>query len=96
MIKLVIDNIEGFVYTLRDENNNVYTSNMEFYYLENKPSRGDYIFVNGGLLKLINNYVLSFGPLESKYGREIKDKSDEDYIVLNINNEAIELKRLYG
>lgn len=94
MIKLIIEKIDGYNYLLKDEKDNAYNINIEFYDLVSKPNINDYIYMNENLVK--NNSVLSFGPLDGIYGKNIESSEDEDLIILVISNEKIYLKRYYG
>lgn len=95
MIKLKIDKINNFTYHLKDYNNKEYKFNLEFLDIEETPQIDDLIIINKDLLKE-NKHLLSFGPLDSKYGRKIESNKDKDIIILIINNKEIPLKRLYG
>ena len=94
MEKLKIIGIDGFKYYLKDTQNNDRYLNLEFHDLENKPKISDFIFINE---KLINNKVLlSFGKLDSIYGKKTLNSKDEDIIILQNSNGNFYLKRLYG
>lgn len=93
MKKLKIIKIDSYNYYFKDENNKKYNLNIEFYDIENKPIIGDIIYINEILLK---DRVLSFGPLNGKYGKKIEKSVDKDILVLEKNNELIYLKRYYG
>ena len=95
MIKLVIDNIDGYYYEVHDKENHRYRFHIEFYDLKQKPSIGDYFFVNSKLLNQ-QNIMLNFGSITSTYGRKIINEEDPDLFILICNNEKIYLKRLYG
>ena len=56
---------------------------------------GDFIFVNEKLLSE-KNTLLSFGSLDSKYGRKIDCFEDPDLLVLVTSKNKFYLKRLYG
>ena len=95
MMRLIIESIEKNNYSLRDKDNNLYKFHILFYNIDKKPQVGDNIFMHK---KLINtpNKILSFGPLNSKYGKNILSADDPDFIILIINNEQFNLKRYYG
>lgn len=94
MIKLIIDKIDGYDYYLKEDTGLIHKLNIEFYDLINKPKVNDNIFISE---ELLNEYdVLSFGPLDGKYGKEIKDNDDTDLIILVTNSDKIYLKRYYG
>ena len=96
MIKLIIENINGYNYTLKDNENNSYNINIEFYDIDELPKVGDIIYINNKLLNKINNSVISFGKLDGIYGRKIADENDEDVIGVSIQDKVIYLKRYYG
>lgn len=95
MIKLIVDKIEGFYYEVYDEQNRKYKFHITFYDMEENPKEGDIFFVHPKLLKE-KNTMLSFGNLESKYGRKIKNMEDPDLLVLSSSKGNVYLKRLYG
>ena len=96
MNKLIIENIDGYNYILKDTNNKSYNINIEFYDIDVLPKVGDIIYINNKLLNKINNNVVSFGKLDGIYGRKITDENDEDIIGLSIQDKIIYLKRYYG
>ena len=96
MNKLIIENIDGYNYILKDTNNKSYNINIEFYDIDVLPKVGDIIYINNKLLNKINNNVVSFGKLDGIYGRTITDENDEDIIGLSIQDKIIYLKRYYG
>lgn len=96
MIKLIIENIDGYNYKLKDNDNNLYNINIEFYDIDELPKIGDAIYINNKLLNKINNNVVSFGKLDGIYGRKITDENDEDVIGVSIQDKVIYLKRYYG
>ncbi len=95
MIKLIIDNIDNFNYELKDKDNNKYTFGFEFYDIPNKPKVGDYLFVDDEILKM-EHELLSFGALDSIYGKKIDITKEKEIIILVLNSEKYYLKRLYG
>ena len=95
MVKLIIEKIDGFKYYLRDNSNNVYQLNLEFYDISRNPHTGEYIFMDSSLLKEKNS-ALCFGPILGKYGRNIENENNPDIMVLVIDNSKIFLKRYYG
>lgn len=94
MKKLIIEEIENYNYFLKDTNNKIYRLNIEFYDLNSKPQKGDYLYINEETLE--EKIPLSFGPLDGTYGRDIKNEDDKDLLVLVINNQKNFLKRYYG
>ena len=51
MIKLRIEKIDGYNYNLRDEKNNYYKLNIEFYGLAKNPDINDELYIHEELLK---------------------------------------------
>lgn len=94
MKKLIIEDIKGYNYYLKNIDNRTYILNIEFYDLNSKPQQGDYLYINEEVLE--EQVPLSFGPLDGIYGRDIKSEDDKDLLVLVINNKKIFLKRYYG
>ena len=99
MIKLEIVDKNNYEYTLKDERDNNYILNLDFFDIEEKPKNGDYIYINTELLNskyegFSTSYT--FGSLENKYGRENILIDDIDVIKVVIDNMEIYLKRLYG
>ena len=92
--KLQIEEIDKYNYNLIDNQNNKYKLNISFYGLEKEPKSGDYLLINEKLLK--EYALLSFGPLDGIYGRQIKSSDDEDVVILLLGNDRIYLKRYYG
>ena len=50
MIKLEIVDKNNYEYTLKDERDNNYILNLDFFDIEEKPKNGDYIYINKELL----------------------------------------------
>lgn len=96
MIKMIIKDINGYSYTLKDNKEKEYKINIEFYGIENNPMINDVIYINEKLLHETENKIVSFGPLKEKYGKTITPNEDEDIICLSIENQNIFLKRFYG
>lgn len=91
MKTLEIINIDKFKYTLKDLEKE-YILNIEF--AGYNPVVHDKIIMHEELLNIL--YLLSFGPLDSIYGKNIQDKDDQDIIVIIHDDKKIYLKRLYG
>ena len=91
MKTLEIINIDKFKYTLKDLEKE-YILNIEF--ANFLPEVSDKIIIHEELLNI--PYLLSFGPLDSIYGKNIQDKDDPDIIVIIHDDKKIYLKRLYG
>jgi len=94
MKKITIDKIEKYNHYLHDENGKKYILNIEFYDVKESVKEGDYFYTNES--NLINHAVLSFGPINGKYGKEITSTNDKDLLILVSNNKRIYLKRYYG
>lgn len=93
MKKLKVVSINNYNYSLKDEQENNYDIIIEFYDLKEPPKVGEYIYISN---RLLNEKMLYFGPIGSKYGRNITDENDEDILVLLKENERIYLQRYYG
>lgn len=93
MAKFIITKIDHDVYYLQDEKRNTRVVNIGFYDLDTKPMLSDYIIMAEKLLK---EPMLNFGSLDSQYGHDLKNISEEEIITLIINKEEIKLKRIYG
>lgn len=96
MIKLKIKEINNSFYVLEDTNNNLYEMTIYFYDINDKVEINNYLYIHQKLLSKINHNVVSFGIINSIYGRKIEDIDDEDLVILSINNKNIYLKRYYG
>lgn len=96
MLKLIIDKVNNYEYCLKDKNNKVYNINIEFYGLENNPKVNDFIYINENLINKINNQVVSFGPIDEIYGKNIESSDDEDVIIVITEGKRKYLKRFYG
>ena len=99
MKKLKIIKKDNYIYTLEDKENNQYTLNIEFQDIDTIPSINNYIYMSEELLdKNYEEYstMYTFGPLDSSYGRKIKDENNPDIIRIDIQDKSIYLKRLYG
>lgn len=92
MEKLKIIKIENFNYTLLDKDNNEYKLRIEFNGL--MPKLNDYIYMDKYLLK--ENILLSFGSLDSLYGKDLININDKEIISIMRGNKKIYLKRFYG
>lgn len=91
MKKLIIDKIDGYRYTLKDDNN-IYQLNIEVYGLELNLEIGDIICIDEKHLK---DRMLAFGPLNEEYGKEISTNKDEVIVIIK-ENKNYYLKRFYG
>ena len=88
MIKLSIENIDEYLYTLTDNNNKRYVLNIEFY--EFIPKVGDIIYISEKNLN--KNDMYSYGPTGSNYSKE----DEEDIIKIVRGKNTIYLQRYYG
>lgn len=93
MIKLIIKNIDNHLYYLKDDKNNSYEIIIEFQKLNEIPRTNDYLYISEVLL---NQKMITLGPLGSTYGRKITNPSDDDIAILEIEGEKIYLQRYYG
>jgi hypothetical protein len=99
VVKLRIVEIEGYEYELLDINNQRYKFNLEFIDIFEQPKVDDFIVMDECLLNpRYAGYSTSytFGPMDSKYGKENVTQADPDFVVLIVDDEEIVLKRLYG
>ncbi len=92
MEKLKIIKIENFNYTLLDKDNNEYKLRIEFNGLI--PKLNDFIYMDKYLLK--ENILLSFGSLDSIYGKDLININDKEIISIVSGNKKKYLKRFYG
>ena len=95
MIKLMIEKIDKNNYFLKDKDDNKYRFHIQFYDLDKNPEVGDVLYVNEKLLDS-GSYLFSFGPLISKFGKNMTSTKDPDLIVLAMGDEKKYLKRYYG
>lgn len=96
MKKMIIKEIDGYNYILKNSKEKEYKINIEFYGIENKPKINDVIYINEKMLYEIDNKIVSFGPIDEEYGKNINSNYGEDIICLVIKNKKIYLKRFYG
>ena len=99
ILKLRIIEINGYNYEVVDQTGQRYKLNLEFMDVLEQPKEDDYIIMEECLLnpeyeKYSHSYT--FGPLDSKYGKENITQADPDQIVIIVDNEEVVLKRLYG
>ena len=99
MIRLEVVDKEDYIYKFKDNNDKLYTLNLEFLDIERKIKIGDYISFSAELLNpryagYSTNYT--FGSLESKYGKDNIKLNDIDVIKVETEDKEIYLKRLYG
>ena len=99
MVKLEITAKDTYEYTLTDEDGKSYILSIDFMDINEKPEKGDYIYLSAELLNpKYDGYSTSyaFGNLESIYGKENISLNDIDVIKLEKEGKEIYLKRLYG
>jgi hypothetical protein len=94
MVKLIILEINNYVYILKSENNTKYILNLEFINIDKKVSINNIIYMNKELIN--EKEVYTFGPLNAKYGKKIELETEKDIAILEINDERIYLQRYYG
>lgn len=88
MLKLSIEKIDEYLYTLIDSNGKRYNLNIEFYGFV--PEVGDIAYLNEK--NVIENNLYNYGPINSKYTRE----DEEDIIKIVHGDNMIYLQRYYG
>ena len=96
MVRLIIKSTLNYNYILVDNNDREYNVNIEFYGLQELPVVGDYLYVDETMLNEINNNVVSFGPIDEKYGKDVISIDDSEVICLVHGNNSVYLKRFYG
>ena len=97
MISFVIENIDDYTYTLKN-NNETIKRNIKFYDLDEEcmPKVGDKILVNQDFLFLGSDIVIRYGDMDSPYGNRILGVEDNDLLVLVKDTKKYYLKRIYG
>lgn len=85
MKKVTVIEINGYIYTLEDEDNKRYKINIEFY--DTKIDIGDIIYLNEKVLKETNLYA--YGPINER-------AKIDDLIKIVKNDKNIYLQRYYG
>lgn len=100
MVKLKILDIRENRYSLEDvKTKNNYVFHLDFYGLEKMPQVNDFLGFHEELLDtqyIEYSNAYQFGPLNKKYGRDVKDSGNVDCIALIIDNNKIYLKRFFG
>ena len=99
MVKLEIVENDNYTYKLKDNQENNYQFVFEFYDIEEKPVKGDFINMSAELLNkkyagYSTNYA--FGSMDNKCGKKDIETDDIDVIMIEKNGLEIYLKRLYG
>lgn len=94
MNKLIVLEINNFIYTLIDAQGNKYNLNLEFINLDKSISKNDIIYMSDELL--VEHGVYTFGPFNNLYGDNIESELSPDIVVLEIDNERTYLQRYYG
>ena len=64
MIKVIITEIDGYNYTLKDNKEKSYKINIEFYGLSSNPTINDVIYINEKLLRFFWCYKIAEYPLK--------------------------------
>lgn len=77
MKKLKVIKIDNYLYTLEDEDKNIYVINIEF--IDTDINIGDYLYISNEVLE--ENNLFTYGPIEKE--SDIKDlvkviKKDKD------------------
>lgn len=77
MKKLKVIKIDNYLYTLEDEDKNIYVINIEF--IDTDINIGDYLYISNEVLE--ENNLYTYGPIEKE--SDIKDlvkviKKDKD------------------
>ena len=92
MKELELIRIHNYTYDLSDGQEE-YHLNLEFHD-GIEPVIKDHFIIHEELLQI--PYLLSFGSLDSHYGRKIEFHDDIDIVVLIHEGTRIYLKRIYG
>ena len=97
LIQLRVQSIDNNTYELIDKYNNKYKFKLYFNIIDSTDI--NYIYMNHKLLDP-NYYEYSstytFGPIGKQYGRVLTNKTIQDLIMIDINNNKIYLQRYYG
>lgn len=97
LIQLRVQSIDNNTYELIDKDNNKYKFKLYFNNIDSTDI--NYIYMNHKLLDP-NYYEYSstytFGPIGKQYGRVLTNKTVQDLIMIDINNNKIYLQRYYG
>ena len=99
MIKLKILKIEDNVYSLEDEEKNIYKIHLKFIDTDVKLNIKDIIYFDSKLLNpKYEEYSLAyiFSKLKSIYGRKDVDLESAEVIKIIKDGKEIYLKRIYG
>ena len=100
MEKLVISKIENGEYTLVNlQSKKEYTFYLKFFSLESEVKVGTMLLLHEELLdpnyeEYSDEYY--FGPIDEKYGRQVKGPEDIDVIAVKLEDKIITLKRFFG
>lgn len=86
MEKVKIINITDQIYTLENEDKNIYKKAFQFMNTKYIPNIGDIITIDESILE--ENNIYTFG--------DIYNKNKEDIIKIDSNNSIIYLQRYYG
>lgn len=86
MYRLAIINIDDFIFTLQDNDNNIYKKAIHFINTKYLPKLGDFITIQEDILN--ENNIYTFG--------NIYDKTKDDIIKIETSNNVLYLQRYYG
>lgn len=97
LIELQVQDINNDIYELIDKDNNKYKFKIYF----NNINCTDIKYINMSIELLDPNYyeysdTYTFGPIGKKYGRVLTNKTIQDLIMIDTDNNKIYLQRYYG
>lgn len=93
MKELLVINKDNNRYILMDKESNKYDLTI---YIEDEKYQidtGDILTIN---IDMIDTRVLTFGNINSKYGRDINETNYSEVVTFNKNGNKTYLKRIYG
>lgn len=96
MKKLEIEEVNGTKFLLRDEDGNLYRGNFEIYGLNKIPKVKDIMYLNEDFLEQLNDNLLSFGPITTRYGTIIEKENDFNLLVYEKEDRKGYFKKFYG
>ena len=97
LVKLQVQEVDNDKYTLIDDNSNQYTFNLYFYEIDSSNINNIYMskeLLDSNYYEYSNTY--NFGPIGKVYGRKLSNKTIQDVIILDKDNDKIILQRYYG
>lgn len=96
MKTLVITNREEYLYTIVSDDRE-YKVNMEFYGLNEDVCKDNILIVSDELFtSMINDKIINFGSIDSKYGKAKEELKDSDIVILKNGEKTIYLKQVFG